>query len=653
MSDARRGPLGRLRAAAGRPRPSSPRGPTPIDPAGLVDPDWYALQTGAVGSASTAWDHYVREGRRRQLSPHPLFVPSGDDDDQRTPFERALAPEHDGGRPFPGLHRPGAPSIFVDLHDDTPLELATVGGRRTVSWADLRPSWRRHAATWFEAARLDPLDWTSGPLPTPPPPAASSTTVSVVLATWNRAEPLVRAIESVRRQTHVAWQLLVVDDGSEDRTREVVQEICDVDDRVVLVPRPHLGVSAARNAGLRAATGELVAFLDSDNTWESTYLAHMARAFDDDPDLESAYAVLAREHEGEQQYRRVQVDHAMLRVRNHVDLNVLTVRAGVLDVVGGFDEALRRCVDYDLVLRLAARRAPRLVPVVGSQYDSDPDADRITTREAPTWPELVRLRHNVDWPAKRTAPLQQGVSLVLPVDRDTSALTAILEAAREGFHDLAWEPVVVDSTASPRLAAALAVVALDEPRLQYLRRPIRTTWPVGSCLGVMAARHDVVVVVGEGHALDAASLRELADQARRRPRTVVQPVVARNSEVVSTGARIPEGADGPEVLRHVDDVERLAELDDVLSVSACHALVLATTTGVFAELDGVDPLMGPSFGLLDLTLRGGRDASVEALVATRAVARRRVRHATVEPHPATRREFDRRHLAPDAGPLAP
>lgn len=636
MSGVRRGLLHRLRRRRA-PGTSAP------DPASLVDVDWYALQTGrGPWTADAAWEHYRREGRHALLSPHPLFVPA-DDGGDASPFEQAAAAAPGSGpRPFPGLLRPAAPDLFRDLDDDTRLALTTIGGDRPVPWADLRPHWRRNAEAWTAAARLDPPSWSPEPPTTPATPPPSGTTVSVVLATWNRAEPLVRAIASVQHQTHSAWQLLVVDDGSDDDTRDVVQDIAARDDRVRLVARPHLGVSAARNAGLRAADGRLVAFLDSDNTWEPDHLAHVVHAFDTDPSLESAYSVLAREQDGRREYRTVQVDHAVLRVRNHVDLNVLVARADVVDAVGGFDESLRRCVDYDLVLRLAARRAPLLVPVVGSLYDSDPDADRITTRESPTWPELVRLRHNVDWPAKRREERTAGVSLVLPVDRDTSALTDVLEAAREAFADVAWEAVVVDSTSSPRLAAALATAAVVEPGLRYVRRPLHTTWPVGACLGAMQARHDVLLVVGQGHVLDAASLRALAHRARLQPRAVVQPVVAKGDVVVSLGADLRPGDEEPTVLRPAVHVDDLAGLDEAPEVPACHALVLATGTSTFAELEGVDPLMGPAFGLLDLSLRG-RAAGVPSVVATRAVARRRVGQATVGPHPATRTELLRRH----------
>ena len=88
--------------------------------------------------------------------------------------------------------------------------------------------------------------------------------VSTIIPTYNRANGCKRAVESVLFQTHDNVEVIVVDDGSEDNTREL---ICGVDARVKYLWQPNSGVSAARNTGLRAAKGAYIAFLDSDDIW--------------------------------------------------------------------------------------------------------------------------------------------------------------------------------------------------------------------------------------------------------------------------------------------------------------------------------------------------------------------------------------------------
>ncbi|MBS0208956.1 MAG: glycosyltransferase family 2 protein [Planctomycetes bacterium] len=89
--------------------------------------------------------------------------------------------------------------------------------------------------------------------------------VSVVIPTYNRADLLGRAIQSVLDQTHTEVEALVVDDGSTDHTREVVARFTDP--RVRYFHQANAGVSAARNTGLLAARGEFIALLDSDDAW--------------------------------------------------------------------------------------------------------------------------------------------------------------------------------------------------------------------------------------------------------------------------------------------------------------------------------------------------------------------------------------------------
>jgi len=88
--------------------------------------------------------------------------------------------------------------------------------------------------------------------------------VSVILAVRNREGSVARAIASVLAQTYSPLELIVVDDGSTDGTRGVVERFGA---RVALLAQPHAGVYTARNAGLRHARGELVAFIDSDDAW--------------------------------------------------------------------------------------------------------------------------------------------------------------------------------------------------------------------------------------------------------------------------------------------------------------------------------------------------------------------------------------------------
>jgi len=97
--------------------------------------------------------------------------------------------------------------------------------------------------------------------------------VSVIIPTHDRAPVIARAIDSVLAQEGVDLEVIVVDDGSTDDTREIIASRYGTDERVVYLFQERAGVAGARNAGLARARGELVAFLDSDDVWRPGKLA--------------------------------------------------------------------------------------------------------------------------------------------------------------------------------------------------------------------------------------------------------------------------------------------------------------------------------------------------------------------------------------------
>ena len=212
--------------------------------------------------------------------------------------------------------------------------------------------------------------------------------VSVVVATFDQARWLEETIESVRAQTYADWELIVADDGSTDGTADVVARFRG-DARVRYLPGAHAERAAARNRGIAAATGELVAFLDADDTWRSDKLARQVAALAAAPEAGACYAVA----------RFVDAGGGPLPVRkppralagtifprlvrgNFVILASMVVRRRCHDAVGGFDATrpVFGCEDWDLWLRVARRWA-----VVGV----DEELVRYRVHDANTRPEQV------------------------------------------------------------------------------------------------------------------------------------------------------------------------------------------------------------------------------------------------------------------------
>ena len=110
--------------------------------------------------------------------------------------------------------------------------------------------------------------------------------VSVIIPTYNRAELAARAVESVLAQSYAPIETIVVDDGSTDHT---VERLRPYGDKVRYIWQQNSGVAAARNTGIRAAAGEFIAFLDSDDQWLPWKLAAQVAAFSLCPELQITY----------------------------------------------------------------------------------------------------------------------------------------------------------------------------------------------------------------------------------------------------------------------------------------------------------------------------------------------------------------------------
>jgi len=217
--------------------------------------------------------------------------------------------------------------------------------------------------------------------------------VTIVMPTRNRAYIIGDAIRSVRRQSHRAWELLIVDDGSTDETESVVRSF-HRDDRIrYLKLETKSGVGVARNEALAAASGELIAYLDSDNRWDSEFLALMVAGLDMN-DAEMGYSATelidGRATVG---FRGDRFDFERCLDSNYIDINSFCHRRDLVSDGVGFDPKIRRTSDWDFILRLTFGRDAVYMPFVGVQYSLTERPDQITLKEPYVFRNLVEARH--------------------------------------------------------------------------------------------------------------------------------------------------------------------------------------------------------------------------------------------------------------------
>jgi len=201
--------------------------------------------------------------------------------------------------------------------------------------------------------------------------------VSVILPTHNRSQLLRRAVTSIVKQSYTDWEIILIDDGSSDDTPAVVEqlqrELGQQKLRAICISPG--GVCAARNVGLGAARGELISYLDDDNTMHPLWLKAVVWAFTQRPEVDVVYGGIAVDdfsrlnHHGEgdmPSFHLNPFDVSSLREYNLADMGAIAHRNKLPDA--RFDESLRVFGDWDLLVRLTREKPPLVLPVTACYY---------------------------------------------------------------------------------------------------------------------------------------------------------------------------------------------------------------------------------------------------------------------------------------------
>lgn len=210
---------------------------------------------------------------------------------------------------------------------------------------------------------------------------------SMIMPTHNRAWCISEAIGSALRQTHQNFELIIVDDGSDDDTLEVIQRAFgpQLDSGTIryIGLAKSTGVCAARNIGIAHACHDWITYLDSDNQLRPNFLTVMANAIIEQPEKDCFYGQIINRGTG------LVIGCGFVRndiLRgNYIDLGVFAHRKSLIHRFGGFDPDLRRLVDWDLIIRLTAHQDPVFLPRVFLDYSDDEEGqstDRISVRES-------------------------------------------------------------------------------------------------------------------------------------------------------------------------------------------------------------------------------------------------------------------------------
>jgi glycosyltransferase involved in cell wall biosynthesis len=181
--------------------------------------------------------------------------------------------------------------------------------------------------------------------------------VSIIVPTYNREKFIKRALDSVIEQTYQNFEVLVIDDGSTDNTRDVVKSYGE---RVCYFYQENKGIAGARNAGIKESSGDYIAFLDSDDYWMHGKLERQTALFREHSEygLVASCCASVRLDGSYREKNRPGKSGWVLKDlfnKNFIRTSSAVIKKECLEKVGFFDEELKECEEYDLWLRIAAQ----------------------------------------------------------------------------------------------------------------------------------------------------------------------------------------------------------------------------------------------------------------------------------------------------------
>lgn len=720
-------PLGRatrlLRRLAGG-GPADPASVTPeerlsrwaarIAQFGIVDQEFFEAQVGRpFASELDAIRFYLENGRSRGLSLSPLIEPEWmaqhqpdgslswfDTLHREDPALFQTGPLFDAAIYAASLPAPNRPVTTLDAlrhflttaDDSTLLPTPTDRrGTRPPAWSEARReaiaraenfagsqrrTRRRHRPEWNGSEPETVLDLH---------PAgahrrdAQRPLVSVILPVFRRPDTIESAIESVQAQTYGNWELIVVDDGSDDATAEHVERLAAADARITLLRRPHEGAGSARNAGLRAANGDVVAFIDADNAWRSRHLdVALAVLLDDDApsSVHDGVRMVGANNESEASadqvsYRGEDGTLADLLAGNFIDLNALVTRREVVDAVGPFDSRLRRWIDWEWILRIArAFGVPRYIPALGVDYDNHFDGRRVSSSQPESWHDVALAPHLIDWPElERTLPERADdlVSVVMPVYREWAltrrAIETVLDAADEDGDDV--EVIVIDNGSPRPVTAILSAWFGGDGRVVVHREDRNRNFALGSDVGIRLSRGSSIVMLNNDTEVGAGWLAPLCAALEDPGVLGAQPLLLYPDTTVQTAGTV---FGGDKTLpwhflagHHIEDAARALSSPEGRRFRAITAAAAMYRAGDLVRWRGFDPIFTNGLEDVDLCLRaveeatrnGSPDASFVVVPESRVVHHESRTPGRNDARIANRRAFDERwagrYPASDAG----
>ncbi|CAG0898361.1 unnamed protein product, partial [Cyprideis torosa] len=414
--------------------------------------------------------------------------------------------------------------------------------------------------------------------------------VSIVMPTHNRQSKICSAIDSVLQQSYANWELLIIDDGSEDDTCQLVRESYS-DSRISIKRIEASGVCRARNAALERAKGELIAYLDSDNAWVVDFLEVMV-AYLQQEAADFAYAAIRMQNESGTSYRYREFSGTDLLIKNFVDLNAILHKRELYDQQGGFNEALSRMVDWDLIIRYTKSAKVVSAPFVGVNYDNHKQPDRITVKEPKSWRYAIMNQHLIDWDklvSEVGSREKELVSVIIPVYGQVDLTRKCVLSLLQVPSGRPFEVILVDNGSDYDVLEELFMWSEGNANISLVRNPENLNFALGCNIGFAHARGARVVFLNNDTEVTSGWLDKLISSLQGDVGAVQPKLVYPDGRIQCAGIVFSERSSIGFPI-YADFPAELPAVNCSRKYQAITAACMAVNSADFARLRGFDPL---------------------------------------------------------------
>jgi glycosyltransferase involved in cell wall biosynthesis len=449
---------------------------------------------------------------------------------------------------------------------------------------------------------LSHFHWLDGLIrATAAPAAVKAPRVSVVVTCYNYGRYLDEAVQSVFDQTHRDLEILIVNDGSTDNTRDVADALAQRDVRVRVIHQANSGQPAiSRNNGIAAARGELILCLDADDKLAPAMIEECLRLLDADPALAIAYTDRADFGLIEQIVTAGEYDFAELKDHNLISYCAL-YRRQVWQDVGGYRTNVKGCEDWDFWVAAGARgyRGRRLAQPLfcyrqhgtglyqHALQNSDRKRAQIILNNAAAYSEhdrdvAQRLLALLDETTARSATLtvteQPLVSVILPTkDRPALLQDALASLVAQDYPH--WEAIVVNDGGAD--ITTLAQAADPQGRVRVIAHATSRGLPAARNTGLEQARGEIICYLDDDDLYRQDHLATVV-AAMRQGAAVVYVDCERVTEELTPAGRSERWRDRPYAYADFS-LERLFVTNYIPIITCAHHRDCLTEAGLFDE----------------------------------------------------------------------